>query len=224
MIVLWWSNSFFGKLQKFFTRRGPRWYDNKSASGERSHVSLLYKQDSTGNWCDIDVTTTVKLSPFSLDTSSKIWVYKLKNIPEYLVNQAVEHIWEKYRNKPYAYLQLLYFPRRWFWEKIINNKYLNILCFGWLMTKLHGGKDIRGWGNWFPQNGVCSEASMHTYGRYLCDNMPDQEYKRLLARLNEWDSNNFHAWDAKVVIEDFPEIFELVFSNEESEVRSQKTE
>jgi hypothetical protein len=213
MIILWWSGSAFGKLQKFFTKRGARWYDSNPASGERSHTSVLYGQDSGGNWRDIDISTTAKLSPFDINTGSKIWIYKLKNVPDYLISQAVETVWETYKNKKYGFLQLLYFPRRWFWEKIINNKYANLLCFGWLITKLHGGKDIRRWGNWFPQNGICSEGSVQDYLRFICAAMPVQEYDSLLKRLDEWDKNNFHAWDAKIVCDGSPEVFEVVYNN-----------
>lgn len=50
----------------------------------------------------------------------------------------------------YAFLQLLYFVRMWFWN----------VPFKWLLPlwkKFHGGKPTSLWGNWFVANDICTE-------------------------------------------------------------------
>ena len=208
-IISWWSGTFFAYLQLIFTKRHRIWYDPYPASGRRSHCSSVYDQDINGNWMELDITAKNRLS--AIGNPKTIWIFEFIDVPQKIINEAMEEIKTEAINKAYAYLQLLYFPRRWFWERAPFRLYK------FWSTKFHGGKDIRRWGNWFPQNWICSEETGHNYMMKICSRMierGDIRFKYLKKRLEEWDGNNFHAWDAWIVLRDFKNIFKLIYQPE----------
>lgn len=94
----------------------------------------------------------------------------------------IDSLVRDYGSKIYGVFQLPYFVLRW--------------MFGWLF-------DVRKW--WFPFRGgkICSELVYE----YLYRIGKQQRWQDLIDYLNEWDMNNFHANDCRIVLDKFTGIY-----------------
>ena len=215
--LIWWSGEFAGQLQRAFTWRGKRWYDDNKRDGKISHNSVIKKIENNKVY-DLDVNWKVRESQVTIKTNAGLRIYR-PDVPKDVMEEALNDLWNRFAGKQYPWWQWQTYPSRWLFEIFYQHKYLYYgLLFPYIWHLLHQYKDPRQWGTLFPELDVCSEACKHhLYTWYICPKMSakgDKRFDRLYNRLKEWSSNKFHSTDSLVVNEDFPDIFELIFEKQ----------
>lgn len=124
------KTSFFGKLIRFFTRSNI------------THSFLIsFPKDNKVQF--IEASKTVNEGSFEdnyiNDIGTSYVVYKIKDnyVSQYQIDQALQKCREEFLGVTYGYLQLLYFPYRWFMS----------------LFKI----DVRHDKNWLSEGVICSE-------------------------------------------------------------------
>jgi len=113
------------------------------------------------------------------------YIYKV--VADYVTPQDIENavtkIFEEFAGVKYGWLQLLYFPYRWFKETILRKK------------------DVHREKNWFTKGVICSELSFW-YMKYL-----DPAFSELLR---DFDGDTVQPDDLLKIVQANPKIFQLV--------------
>lgn len=118
------------------------------------------------------------------DMSVDFEVWRIKGVAQERIDAALQKAYDRFAGETYGFLQILWFIYRWLNEKI--------------------GRDVRKQGNWFPDHLICSEVVYE----FLWD--VSAEIPSLRKKLDEWNSNSFHAGDVHTVCASLPDVFELV--------------
>ena len=139
--LLWWSGEFQAYLQLLFTKRGKRFYDPHKRSGKKSHHSLVYDVVNERVARELNVTVKVQLSDFSIPPKAGIWIYRMKRVPQEIIDRAVNSLWSRFENKPYAFLQWETYPSRWLAEILNKYKWTWIFVLPLIWFWMHDFKD-----------------------------------------------------------------------------------
>ncbi|MDH3252824.1 MAG: hypothetical protein OEM41_08530 [Ignavibacteria bacterium] len=99
------------------------------------------------------------------------------------IDNALVQIFEEFAGVKYGWLQLLYFPYRWFKETVLRQK------------------DVHREKNWFTKGMICSELQFW-FLKYL-----DPEFSEMLA---DYDGDTVQPNDMLQIVKSRPEYFELV--------------
>jgi len=112
-------------------------------------------------------------------------VYKViaKEVTPGDVDGALRQIFEEFAGREYGWLQLLWFPYRWFKETVL------------------GAKNVHREKNWFTRGVICSEL-LFWYLKYL-----DPLFSDLFR---EYDGDTVQPNDLLMVVKARPDIFQLV--------------
>jgi len=194
----------FSSLQRYFTRM------------DFTHTAIVFNK-IIGLDSVIEANETVAITPFKRtlkENTTEFWIFRIEDVSDELLQEALKHIYDKYSAKLYGFLQLLYFVRRWVWE----TKWVKLL-FGWMPRLIGKPVDVRQWNNWFVKGTICSELKWH-YDYFIAERIEDNDW---LDILEEWNSNNFHSGDAYKVCIRVPKIklkYERKFVNSELELIS----
>ena len=99
---------------------------------------------------------------------------------------SLDRCTKEFSGVEYGFLQLLWFPYRWFMETILR-------------------KDVRKSKNWFTDGVICSEL-WWWYCWYLTERYPEK-WAKLRSILSEWNPDTFTSYDVKGICENNPDIF-----------------
>jgi hypothetical protein len=202
------SKKWFSVAQRFFTRMPHTHVANVGFS----YGNLQTLQEANESMSVTDLKNVL------CDEKQEYWVFHLK-IPYFIKNQVLVELFREYGREPYAFLQLLYFVRRYIWETKWVKK-----VFGWIPRLLDKPGDVRQWNNWFPGNFICSEYSCWEYVSRCLKGwikytesyndpmlpIPEElkvEIESTLHDLSKWNSNNFHSGDAFNFMRRHPSLF-----------------
>jgi hypothetical protein len=151
-----------------------------------SHAAIGFGEVK-GDESILEAIFAIAITPFKKtreSTATDFEVWRIKNVPQTRIEEAVKRAFERWAGETYGFAQILWFIYRWLNEKI--------------------GRDVRKQGNWFPDHLICSEVAYN----YLWD--ISEQVPSLRKKLDEWNSNSFHAGDVHSVCAGLPEVFELV--------------
>lgn len=187
---------FLAKAIKFFT--GSQWTHTAVAIG-----------DIVGSPCIIEADTQVIINPANLtfdDPDYVVAVYRNKWLSKEDNIQIVNELFKELNGNTYGYLQLLYFVRRWFWEKKTTQ-----LLLGWIPRLLGKPRDPRQWNNWFVGGTICSELNWWLFEKQHRKIADDYVHWQMNEWLTAWNSNNFTPKDTQLTLAKFPNLYELIY-------------
>jgi|WetSurMetagenome_2_1015567.scaffolds.fasta_scaffold62699_2 hypothetical protein len=151
-----------------------------------SHAAIGFGEVK-GDESVLEALFAIAITPFKKareSTTTDFEVWRVKNVPQTRIEEAVKRAFERWAGETYGFAQILWFMYRWLNETI--------------------GRDVRKQGNWFPDHLICSEVAYN----YLWD--LSEQLPSLRKKLEEWNSNCFHAGDVHTVCAGLPEVFELI--------------
>lgn len=187
---------FLAKAIKFFTK--SQWTHTAVSIG-----------NIVGSPCILEADTQVIINPATLtfdDPNYVVAVYRNKLLTKKENIEIVNELFHELNGNTYGYLQLLYFIRRWFWEK----KTVQFL-FGWIPKLLGKPADIRQWNNWFVGGTICSELIWWVFEKQSKKINDEILRWKMQEWITAWNSNNFDPKDAHLTLAKFPEIYELIY-------------
>ncbi len=162
-------------------------------TAQRFFTGMLYTHaaigfgEVTGYESVFEALFAIAITPFERtrnNTDIDFEVWSLKGVPREHIDAAIHNAYLRFAGEEYGFFQILWFIYRW------------------LNAKL--GRDVRKEGNWFPDHLICSEVVY----KFLWDVSADAPSLR--TKLNEWNSNSFHAGDVHTVCTALPDVFELI--------------
>lgn len=184
------ARGFLAKSIKFFTK--SKWTHGFMYMGNVVGVPSILEAD---NAMVVVPASTLEKSNYSYK------IFRYNKISEEQALYASQVIYKNLSGKAYGFLQLLYFIRRWFWEKEWVKKYLM-----WIPRLLGKPADPRLWNNWFVSGIICTEhiwILLYEYAQLARDS-------ELVLWLEQWNSNNFAPHDFEKTLIYFKEKFDLI--------------
>lgn len=173
------------KLIRFFTQANI------------SHT-LLIQNSVCGDATVQEASNLVQVVPFKKyyqdDDTQQYWLYEISSdhaSPEE-VQSALKQVFDEFAGVKYGYFQLVWFPWRWFCEKILR-------------------RDVRKTKNWMTDGVICSEL-VYWFLYYL-----GPKFRALLVQYNP---DTIQAEDIRRICEANPKIFRLVEYKLEREIMS----
>lgn len=174
MIVLWKNGKgIYARLQEWFS------------GYPYSHVAIYMHRWLNMNWV-YEASLSLSANPVDFNSPNiELWHCRLD------INKALESVIPRVYGKPYAFLQILYFVRRKFYETF------PFFLRDRKVTKLN---------NWFPRSQICTE--------FWYDVVKEASYteaKDLYNYLDDnFDGNNLYVSDVLRTMQLFPQYFERV--------------
>jgi hypothetical protein len=139
-----------------------------------------------------EASLSLSANPVNLNNPNiEIWHCRLD------LDKALQNIIPRVAGRPYAFLQILYFVRRKFYE---------LFPLFWKLRSLVGVKKVTKLNNWFPRSQICTEfwydvikEASYTEAKDLYDYLDDN-----------FDGNNLYVSDVLKTMYLFPQYFEKV--------------
>ena len=145
-----------------------------------NHVSFYAGRMLNKDWV-YEAGFSLSANPVNLsDPNIEIWECSLD------LDQSLKTIIDRVSGRSYAFLQILYFVRRKFYESKIGKP------FWWVRSILTGTKKVTKMGNWFPRSEICTEL-WYDVLKEASEKTPDL-YNYLN---NEFDGNNLYVSDVR---------------------------
>lgn len=161
------------------------WFSGKPYN----HIAIYLGNFAGKDWV-YEAGLSLSANPVNLsDPNIEIWETNL-----HLDNSLNETI-DKVAGKSYAFLQILYFVRRKFYE--------TIKPIWWIRSKLSGVKKVTKLNNWFPRSQICTEFWFDVVKGGTYTEAPDL-YNYLD---NTFDGNNLYVSDCTDTMELFKKYF-----------------
>jgi hypothetical protein len=179
-IILWKNGTgLYAKLQKWFSGK------------PYSHVAIYMHHYLGMDWV-YEASLSLSANPVNLNNINiEIWHCRLD------LDKALQSIIPRVHGKAYAFLQILYFVRRKFYESI---------PFLWKLRGLTGVKKVTKLNNWFPRSQICTE--------FWYDVVKEAAYTQAIDLYdyldNTFDGNNLYVSDVLKTMYLYPEYFEKV--------------
>jgi len=174
------NNKEGGRIIRFFTR-------------SRISHTFVFTFSLHGIPAVQEASASVQIVPFlsryhgNPKYSYEVYEVTADSVTEKEVQGALCRIFEEFAGVKYGWLQLLWFPYRWFLETVLGR------------TDVHREK------NWFTHGVICSEL-LFRYLTYL-----DPLFSTLLS---EYDPDTVQPSDLLKVVKAYPEYFQLVARQE----------
>lgn len=181
MIILWKNGTgLYARLQKWFS------------GYPYSHVAIYLGRILDEDWV-YEAGFSLSANPVDLSSPNiEVWRCNIDLTP------ALKKMIDRVNGRSYAFLQILYFVRRKFYELFP--------LFWKLRSKITGVKKVTKLNNWFPRSQICTE--------FWYDVVKEASYteaKDLYNYLNDnFDGNNLYVSDVLKTMQLFPQYFTRV--------------
>lgn len=181
MRFLLWKNGtgLYAKLQKWF-------------SGKNYSHTAIYLANIDGKDWVYEAGFSLSANPVNIDSSNiEVWETNLR------LQESLMEVIDRVNGRSYAFLQILYFVRRKFYESAIGKP------FWWIRSKITGVKKVTKLNNWFPRSQICTEFWHDVVKGGAQVDAPD-----LYTFLDTtYDGNNLYVSDVLDIMNKFPQYF-----------------
>ena len=157
-----------------------RWFSGY----DMSHIAI-----SSGYMCGVEWNYEAKLiicaTPYSPQENIKVFACPY---PKEVIEEAIRKVAKKTHSKLYAFLQILYFARRFIYERIP--------FLWWIRCLFNDCESPKKLNNWFPRSHNCTEL-WYDIAKYAAEKVKDE---KMLLIMNEFHGNNLYVSDCYEMI------------------------
>jgi hypothetical protein len=168
------------------------WLQYQFAGPGASHAFLItypigkYTETPMVFEADMTVTHTPYEHYLYNGPSRDYYLYAVPELSDEEITYALDRCTNEFSGVRYGFTQLLWFPYRWFVEKILR-------------------KDVRKTKNWFTEGVICTELWWY-FLWYATERWPDKHMK-LRSILSQWNPDTIQAYDVKIIMQKNKDIF-----------------
>lgn len=161
-------------------------------SGKRYSHTAIYLGKLLGKDWVYEAGLSLSANPVNLNDTEHIEIWETSLNLEPALSKVIDRV----NGKSYAFLQILYFIRRKFYESKLGSYVFS------LRAKITGTDKVTKIGNWFPRSMICTE--------FVAEVLKEANEKINKYITENYDSNNLYVSDVLNILQQFPQYFNNV--------------